>query len=161
MQVPFVMFPGKEYRIPLFFVAIILALTIVSYLPLLHNQSFVWDDEGYITNNPLVLSFDLKKIFTANVMGNYHPVTVLVLALEHLVFGLNANGYHLFHLILLFLPPRRRPAPAAPPAHAESFPGFPPPPGAVPRHRSLHGRRYRSAAARRRSACRSCRAPAR
>jgi len=87
---------GNKYL----WLGLILVITMIAYLPVLQNNSFVWDDEGYITNNPLVLSFDLKGIFSANVMGNYHPVTVFVLALEHLVFGMNAEAYHIFHLLL-------------------------------------------------------------
>lgn len=87
---------GNKY----FWLGLILGITLIAYLPVLQNNSFVWDDEGYITNNPYVLNFDLKGILSANVMGNYHPVTVLVLALEHLVFGMNAEAYHIFHLLL-------------------------------------------------------------
>jgi tetratricopeptide (TPR) repeat protein len=82
---------------------IILLITLISYWPVLQNQSFVWDDEGYITNNPVVQSFQLKEIFTANVMGNYHPVTVLVMAVEYFFFGMKATGYHIINLLLHLL----------------------------------------------------------
>jgi protein O-mannosyl-transferase len=82
---------------------LVLLTTLISYWPVLHNGSFVWDDEGYITNNPLVQSFQFKEIWSANVMGNFHPLTVLVLAIEYFFFGMNATCYHIFHLLLHLL----------------------------------------------------------
>jgi len=87
---------GNKY----IWLGLILLITLISYWPVLDNSSFVWDDEGYITNNPLVQNFRLKEILTANVMGNYHPVTVLLLAVEYLFFGMDATGYHILHLLL-------------------------------------------------------------
>jgi tetratricopeptide (TPR) repeat protein len=88
---------------------LILVITVGSYWPVFHN-GFVWDDEGYILNNQLIKALDLKSIFSGYVMGNYHPLTILALAVEYRVFGLNATGYHavnlLFHLlnvVLVFL----------------------------------------------------------
>jgi protein O-mannosyl-transferase len=86
-----------------FFLGFILLITLVSYWPVFQNHSFVWDDDGYITNNLLIKSFHLKEIFTSNVMGNYHPFTVLVLAVEYFLFGLDATGYHIVNLILHLL----------------------------------------------------------
>lgn len=94
----------KNYKALL---AIILLISAVSFLPSLFNHSFVWDDEHYIQENLLLPSFDLKGIFSAYVVGNYHPLTVLVLAAEYQLFGLNVTGYHavnlLFHLLNIIL----------------------------------------------------------
>jgi tetratricopeptide (TPR) repeat protein len=72
------------------------------YLPVLHN-GFVWDDEFYIQKNSLIQSINLKEIFSRNVMGNYHPLTVLTLAVEYHFFGLNETGYHAVNLLLHLL----------------------------------------------------------
>ena len=84
-----------------FCLAAILLITFLIYIPILNN-GFVWDDLGYIKNNALIHNFDLKKIFSQNVLGNYHPLTILVLAIEYKFFGLDLTGYHavntFFHL---------------------------------------------------------------
>jgi protein O-mannosyl-transferase len=93
----------RNNRKYLFLLAAILVVTLVSYFPVLFNHSFVWDDEKYIVTNSLLPTFNLKSIFTRNVMGNYHPITVLVLALEYHFFGLNPDGYHQVNLLLHLL----------------------------------------------------------
>ncbi len=79
---------------------LILIISFVVYLPVFHNGLLAWDDEGYINNNLLVHSFNLKEIFSQNVMGNYHPVSILILAIEYHFFGLNPAGYHAVNLLL-------------------------------------------------------------
>jgi protein O-mannosyl-transferase len=86
-----------------YFIGLILLITLVSYWPVLHLRSFVWDDEGYIANNLVIKSFHLKEILSGNVMGNYHPVTVLALAVEYFFFGPDAIGYHWVNLVLHFM----------------------------------------------------------
>jgi protein O-mannosyl-transferase len=83
--------------------AVILIISFIAYIPVLHNSSFVWDDDGYISNNLLIKTFSLKEIFSRNVMGNYHPLTIMVLAIECHFFGFNAAGYHAVNLFLHLL----------------------------------------------------------
>jgi hypothetical protein len=80
-----------------FCLAAILLVTFLIYIPILNN-GLVWDDLGYIKNNALIHNFDLKKIFSENVLGNYHPLTILVLAIEYKFFGLDLTGYHAVNL---------------------------------------------------------------
>ena len=80
--------------------AVIILITIIAYLPVFHNGLLNWDDEGYIKNNLLVHSFNLKEIFSQYVKGNWHPVTILILAIEYHFFGLHAIGYHSVNLLL-------------------------------------------------------------
>lgn len=86
---------------------IIILISIIAYFPVFHNNLLDWDDEGYIKNNPMIHSFDLRAIFSKYVMGNYHPVTMLFYSLEYHLFGLNPAGYHavnlLLHLIIVLL----------------------------------------------------------
>src|ERR1700741_91518 len=63
--------------------AIILLISFIAYLPSLNNHFLEWDDIYYIRDNPLIYSFDLKAIFSQNVMANYHPLTILTLATEY------------------------------------------------------------------------------
>jgi protein O-mannosyl-transferase len=83
--------------------AAILLISFLIYLPVFHNGLLTWDDDTYIKNNPLIYSIDLKQIFSTYVLGNYHPFTILTLALEYHFFGLNATGYHAVNLLLHLL----------------------------------------------------------
>jgi protein O-mannosyl-transferase len=83
--------------------AVILVLSFIAYLPVLHNGLLSWDDHSYIQDNPLIYSFNLGDIFSQNVKSNYHPLTILTLAIEYQFFGLNATGYHAFNLLLHLL----------------------------------------------------------
>jgi protein O-mannosyl-transferase len=83
--------------------AFIVILSFVAYLPVLNNGLLSWDDNSYIRDNPLIYSFNLKEIFSRNVISNYHPLTILTLAAEYRIFGLNATGYHAFNLVLHLL----------------------------------------------------------
>jgi tetratricopeptide (TPR) repeat protein len=79
---------------------IILAISFVIYLPVLDNAFLAWDDNAYIKDNVLVHSIDLKAIFSQYVMGNYHPLTILVHAIEYKLFGLDPTGYHAVNILL-------------------------------------------------------------
>ncbi len=78
----------------------IVLISFIAYLPVLHNGLINWDDNVYIINNPLLQSINLKEVFSQNIGGNYHPLTILTLAVEYHFFGLNATGYHAFNLLL-------------------------------------------------------------
>ncbi len=81
----------------------IVLLSAFIYLPVLHNHFLAWDDNYYIRDNAFIYSFNLKDIFSNNVMGNYHPMTVLMLAIEYHLFELNETGYHAVNLIIHLL----------------------------------------------------------
>ena len=78
---------------------VILLITVVAYIPSL-TGAFVWDDTKYVQNNPLITSIDLRALFSTNVMGNYHPLTMLVYAIEYHFFGLSTTGYHVVNLLV-------------------------------------------------------------
>ena len=79
--------------------AIILLITVLAYIPVF-NAGFAYDDINYIQKNTLIRTIDLNKIFSENVMGNYHPLTMLVFAIEYHFFELDATGYHIVNLLL-------------------------------------------------------------
>jgi tetratricopeptide (TPR) repeat protein len=82
------------------FVPAILALLIfASYIPVWQNE-FVWDDKPYIILSDMVTKFDLKAIFTEYAVGNYHPFTMLSLAIEYALVKDQTWLYHLDNLIL-------------------------------------------------------------
>jgi tetratricopeptide (TPR) repeat protein len=77
----------------------ILALTFLVYLSAFKNE-FVWDDLVYIQQNPLIYSINLPKIFSTYLAGNYHPLTVLVHAIEYSLFHFNTMGYHVVNVLI-------------------------------------------------------------
>ncbi len=81
---------------------LILALTFVVYLPVF-QCGFVWDDVVYVVNNPLLPSFDLGGIFSEYVAGNYHPFSMLALAVEYQFFGLEPAGVPCCKLVVTFV----------------------------------------------------------
>lgn len=79
--------------------AIFATLIFVSYLPVWQN-TFVWDDKPYIILNEYVKNFDLKGLLTEYHVGNYHPLTMLSLAIEYALVKEQTWLYHLDNLIL-------------------------------------------------------------
>src|ERR1051325_9990647 len=82
-----------------------IAITIVCYIPSFTNDWTNWDDNEYVYQNALTknLSFSaLPKFFTTFEIGNYHPLAMLSLALDYMMFGNNAAGFHA-HAVLLHL----------------------------------------------------------
>lgn len=86
----------RSYYLVIF---LILVLTAIAYSPILNN-GFVWDDEPYIITNPLLPEINIKEIFSDHYIGNYHPLTILVYAIEYQFFEQNAKGYHVVNLLL-------------------------------------------------------------
>jgi len=71
---------------------IILLITFVSYTPTFKNEITNWDDDRYLTENPLIKNLDgktISKMFYSGTteelfwMGNYHPLTMLSLNLNY------------------------------------------------------------------------------
>jgi len=89
---------GRDYT-PLIAVGIFV-FTILVFLPLLGGGFVNWDDPSYVYRNIHIRSLDLKWIFTAVVVSNYHPVTLLSHTLDYALFGLNPMGHHLTSLVL-------------------------------------------------------------
>ncbi|MCD6354068.1 MAG: tetratricopeptide repeat protein, partial [Prolixibacteraceae bacterium] len=91
---------------------VILFVTFLVYLPALQNNFTNWDDDLYVTNNDAITSISVGNInkFNENFVGNFHPLTMISLALDYHFFKLNPFYYHLknilFHLLntlLVFL----------------------------------------------------------
>ena len=81
----------------------VLLLTVVVYLPALGNGFTNWDDDKYVVDNVSIRSLSTGAVasqFGAFVEGNYHPLTMLSLAANYAIGGLNPLGYHLTNLAL-------------------------------------------------------------
>jgi tetratricopeptide (TPR) repeat protein len=80
---------------------LIVLLVVLAYLPALHG-GFIWDDDVYVTNNPLLTAPDgLRRIwFTMDSPSQYFPLTYTVFRLERSLWGLNPAGYHWVNILL-------------------------------------------------------------
>ena len=84
-----------------FILLALLALTWAVLHPVLgHDFLTSWDDDVYVIYNELLPTFDLAGIFTADTGANYHPLTLLSLAIDYQIWELNPFGYHLTNLLL-------------------------------------------------------------
>lgn len=77
----------------------ILLLTLLAYWPALWG-GFIWDDDAYVTRNPLLSAPDgLWRIwFTAHKQSQYFPLTFTTLRFAYGLWGLNPLGYHALNL---------------------------------------------------------------
>ncbi len=82
-------------------VAIIALITYFVFSPSLQNDFTNWDDEFYVTASPMVISdhIQLDKILVTPVASNYHPLTILSLALNYQSSKLDPFNYHLENVI--------------------------------------------------------------
>ena len=86
---------------------LIVAATILSYWQMFDatKQFTAYDDNAYVTSQPLVKGFragTIPKIFdpSTTVASNYHPLTVLSLAVDYAVWGPSALAFGLVNLTL-------------------------------------------------------------
>lgn len=79
---------------------LVLLATFVAYVPSLGNGFTNWDDPEYVTGNRLVSAPDLGAILTTPVQGNYHPLTILSLALNYKVSAYDPASYHWVNVLL-------------------------------------------------------------
>lgn len=94
----------------------ILVVTNICFLPALDSKKEFtnWDDGGYVINQPLIKNLSSENIKTlfnprTEVMLNYHPITMITLALNYKFSELNIKDYiytnifiHLLNVFLVF-----------------------------------------------------------
>src|ERR1700722_15532301 len=89
---------------PVFHIIVITAITFILYYPSLSNDWTNWDDNGYVIDNTYVQHFTFGDIPTAfkekQVMGNYHPLSMISLGIDHILFQNNARWYHSINLLI-------------------------------------------------------------
>jgi tetratricopeptide (TPR) repeat protein len=74
---------------------------LIAYLPAM-SGGFIWDDDAYVTQNPLLSAPDgLQRIwFSAHHQSQYFPLVFTTLRLEYALWGLNPLGYHVVNILL-------------------------------------------------------------
>lgn len=93
----------KKKTAIIFAAALIIIITFFSFLNCLKNGFVSWDDDIYVTNNPLIRDLSLKgiiKIFTTIHFWLYKPLAIFSFALEYHFFKLAPGGYHAVNLAL-------------------------------------------------------------
>lgn len=80
---------------------LLVAAVILAYQPAWH-AGFIWDDDAYVTNNPMLTAPDgLRQIwFSLDAPSQYFPLTYTMFRIEWPLWGLNASGYHWVNILL-------------------------------------------------------------
>jgi tetratricopeptide (TPR) repeat protein len=76
-----------------------LLLTYLVYMPSLGNGFTNWDDNYYVTENPVVAHPTVHDLLTKPLGGNYHPLTMASFALNYAISGVRPFGYHWLNLL--------------------------------------------------------------
>ncbi len=80
--------------------ALIVAAALLAYWPVL-RAGFVWDDDKFLTENPLIHAPDgLCRFWFTTAPTDYFPLTSSMLWFEWRLWGPNAAGYHLVNVLL-------------------------------------------------------------
>lgn len=78
-------------------------ITLVAFLPVLHDGFVAWDDDKNFVDNPLYRGLgpaQLHWMWTTFHMGHYVPLSWMTLGLDYELWGMNPSGYHLTNLLL-------------------------------------------------------------
>lgn len=82
----------------------LLLIALMSFTPTLWCGFIDFDDPAYVLQNPLVCSglgiANIHRILSSNVLGLWHPLSIMSLAIDYRVFGMTPSGYHLENLLL-------------------------------------------------------------
>jgi tetratricopeptide (TPR) repeat protein len=80
---------------------LLVAATVLAYQPV-WQAGFIWDDDEYVTNNPLLTAPDgLKRIwFSLDSPSQYFPLTYTVFYIERSFWGLDSAGFHWVNIFL-------------------------------------------------------------
>ena len=83
----------------------ILSITFIVFLPAIRNMFIAYDDIQYVIENPFITSVSANNLKTilledANNLGNYHPLTLLSYLVNYSFSGLNPTAYHLTNVLI-------------------------------------------------------------
>jgi hypothetical protein len=81
----------------------VLVITGICLFPMLNNGFTNWDDDVYVINNLIIKAPDWKAIFTEPSAYNYHPLTMLTLAFNYAISGMDPFSYHLVNWLVHIL----------------------------------------------------------
>jgi tetratricopeptide (TPR) repeat protein len=79
---------------------VLAGLVILVYFPALKG-GFIWDDDDFLTQNPLISAPDgLRRLWLTAQSPDYWPLTYTTLWLEWRIWGMNAAGYHATNVLM-------------------------------------------------------------
>ena len=79
---------------------LLVAVTVVAYTNV-YRAGFIWDDDDYVTENPLLPAQDgLARIWTTTESPQYYPLVFTSFWLECRLWGLQPGGYHTVNVLL-------------------------------------------------------------
>jgi protein O-mannosyl-transferase len=79
---------------------LLIVLVMIVYHPLWH-AGFIWDDDTFLLNNPLIKQSDgLYQFWFSTKAPDYFPLTSTTLWLEWRLWGENPLGYHIVNVLL-------------------------------------------------------------
>jgi tetratricopeptide (TPR) repeat protein len=89
----------------------VLLFSIFLLFPVVNNGWVMWDDPAYVLENKHLVIHSWSEFFhqfnLVVVQGNYHPITILSLALDYSIDGFNPIVFHttnlIFHLLNVLL----------------------------------------------------------
>lgn len=79
----------------------IVLVTVLAYMPAL-NAGYIWDDDSYLTQNPIITDPDgLLKIWSSiTATPQFYPLVFSSFWIEHRVWGFDPIGYHAINIAL-------------------------------------------------------------
>ncbi len=86
--------------------AVLAVVTFAVFFPSLKGEFTNWDDGTYVTEDPMIWKLDgkaIKEIFSSPVSLNYHPLTMLSLAIDYKLGKLSPYYYHLNNVLIHIL----------------------------------------------------------
>lgn len=95
----------QKRNLSLFWFAVLGGMLVLSTILVYHpawNGGFIWDDDDYVTKNPLLMAPDgLRRIwFSLDSPSQYFPLVYTAFRIERHLWGLNPTGYHWVNILL-------------------------------------------------------------
>jgi protein O-mannosyl-transferase len=91
-------------------IGILAIAVLIAYFGAFKNDFVGWDDNSYLSDNPDMMKRNWERLWRSVYVGNYHPLTMVSLAINGFLFGKGAGSYifintlfHIFNTIFVFV----------------------------------------------------------